>query len=198
MTLFSTAFTLLLVMDPLGNIPMFLSILNSLEPKRRKLVILRESFIALLILTAFLFFGKYILEGMRISEPALAMSGGIILFLIAIRMIFPHEEHYKNPNRLIEPFIVPLAIPLVAGPSTMTFVMLLANQEPGQVSLHFLALLLAWLTSTIILVFSDSLRKILGDRGLTAIERLMGMILTTMAVQMFLTGIEQFFHLGTR
>ena len=194
MTLYTATITLILIMDPLGNIPMFLSILHGVNPNRRKFIILRESCTALLILTIFLFFGKYILEGMQISEPALGIAGGIILFLIAIRMIFPHEEGEKR-KPTGEPFIVPLAIPLIAGPSTMTMVMLLANQLPQHIGLWFLALVIAWLISTIILVFADYLRKILGDRGLTAIERLMGMILTTMAVQMFLTGIQDFFHL---
>ncbi len=195
MTLYSAAITLLLVMDPLGNIPVFLSVLNSVEPKDRKRIILRESFFALLILIAFLFYGKYILEGMHISDPALSISGGIILFLIAIKMIFPGEEHERRPKHLGEPFIVPLATPLVAGPSTMAMVMLLGNQSPNHIWLWALALFIAWFICTLILVFSDALRKLLGERGLTAIERLMGMILTTMAVQMFLTGIEQFFHL---
>lgn len=195
MSLYTATITLILVMDPLGNIPVFLSVLNSVNPQRRKLLILRETFIAFLILTAFLFFGKHLLEGMRISEPALGIAGGIILFLVAIRMIFPVEENNKPTKAVSEPFIVPLAIPLIAGPSTMTMVMLLANQAPQHLRLWLLALFLAWLFCTIVLVFADFLRKILGDRGLTAIERLMGMILTTMAVQMFLTGVSAFFHI---
>ena len=195
MTLYSATLTLRLVMDPLGNIPMFLSILNSVNPNRRKLIILRETFIAFIILVIFLFFGKYILEGMHISEPTLSVAGGIILFLIAIRMIFPHENNGRSPKQVGEPFIVPLAVPFVAGPSTMTVVMLLANQQPNHLMLWFFALTIAWLACTIILVFAENLRKILGERGLVAIERLMGMILTTMAVQMFLTGVKQFLNL---
>jgi multiple antibiotic resistance protein len=195
MTLYSAALTLILVMDPLGNIPVFLSVLNSVEPKRRQRIVLRETFIAFIVLLVFLFYGKYILEGMHISEPALSISGGIILFLIALKMIFPNEDSDKRPKHLQEPFIVPLAVPLIAGPSTLTFIMLLGNQSPKHIWLWALALTIAWVFTTIILVFADTLRKILGDRGLHAIERLMGMILTTMAVQMFLTGIEQFFHL---
>lgn len=194
MTLYSAIITLILIMDPLGNIPLFLSILKSVEPKKRKRIILRESFIALIILVLFLFFGQYILEGMHISQPALAIAGGIILFLIAIRMIFPEQGHEDKPRPDVEPFIVPLAVPLIAGPSTMTMVMLLANQSPYDMSRWLIALLSAWFITTIILVFADFLRKILGERGLTAIERLMGMILTTMAVQMLLTGLEQFLH----
>ncbi len=194
MTLYSAAVTLVLVMDPLGNIPVFLSVLNSIEPRHRQKIILRETFIAFVVLMIFLFFGKYILEDMHISEPALGISGGIILFLISIKMIFPQEEKEKNKS-VGEPFIVPLAVPLIAGPSTMTMVILLGNQSPHHLWLWALALFIAWLFTTIVLLFADKLRKILGERGLTAIERLMGMILTTMAVQMFLTGIEQFFHL---
>lgn len=193
MTLYSATITLILVMDPLGNIPLFLSVLNHVDPKRRKRIILRESFIAFIILSLFLFFGQYILEGMHISQPALAIAGGIILFLIAIRMIFPHDDETRS-KQIGEPFIVPLAVPLVAGPSTMTMVMLLANQAPYDLPRWFGALIAAWLVTTVILVFADFLRKILGERGLIAIERLMGMILTTMAVQMFLTGFEQVMH----
>jgi multiple antibiotic resistance protein len=193
MTLYSATITLILVMDPLGNIPLFLSVLNHIEPKKRQWIILRETFIAFIILILFLFFGQYILEGMNISRPALSIAGGIILFLIAIKMIFPHDESEKS-KPVGDPFIVPLAIPLIAGPSTMTMVMLLANQAPYDMFRWFIALTMAWFISTVILVFADSLRKILGKRGLIAIERLMGMILTTMAVQMFLTGLEQVLH----
>ncbi|MFZ2314220.1 MAG: MarC family protein [Gammaproteobacteria bacterium] len=190
MTIYSAIITLVLVMDPLGNVPLFLSALNSVEPKRRQRIILRESFIAFIILTLFLFFGQFILESMRISQPALSIAGGIILFLIAIRMIFPHHDEDKA-KQIGEPFIVPLAVPLIAGPSTMTMVMLLGNQAPDAMWEWFMALATAWFITTVILVFSDVLRKLLGERGLIAIERLMGMILTTMAVQMFLTGFEQ-------
>jgi len=181
-------------MDPLGNIPLFLSVLNHVEPKKRKRIILRESFIAFIILVLFLLFGQYILEGMHISQPALSIAGGIILFLIAIRMIFPHEGPEDKAKQRTEPFIVPLAVPLIAGPSTMTIVMLLAHQAPYDMPRWVLALTIAWFITTVILVFAESLRKLLGERGLTAIERLMGMILTTMAVQMFLSGYEQFLH----
>jgi multiple antibiotic resistance protein len=194
MTLYSATITLILVMDPLGNVPLFLSVLNNVPPQKRQQIILRESFIAFIILALFLFFGQYILEDMNISEPALQISGGIILFLIAIRMIFPQQGGEEKPQFLAEPLIVPLAVPLIAGPSTMTMVMLLANQAPDQMTHWFIALVTAWFITTLILVFADFFRKILGDRGLTAIERLMGMILTTMAVQMFLSGFEHFLH----
>lgn len=181
-------------MDPLGNVPLFLSVLNPVQPKKRQRIILRESFIAFTILLIFLLYGQYILSAMHISQPALAIAGGIILFLIAIRMIFPNAAHEDKARQTGEPFIVPLAVPLVAGPSTMTMVMLLASHAPYDMTRWVLALTIAWSITTIILVFADFMRKIFRERGLLALERLMGMILTTMAVQMFLTGFEQFLH----
>jgi multiple antibiotic resistance protein len=195
MNVYTATITLILVTDPLGNIPVFLSVLNHVKPSRRRPIILRETFIAFVVLLLFMFFGKYILEGMNISSPALGVAGGIILFLIAIKMIFPTHENISLTAEKHEPFIVPLAIPFVAGPSAMAFVMLLASQRPHHLGLWALALLITYIVCTIILVFADVLRKLLGERGLIAIERLMGMILTTMAVQMFLTGIQEFFHL---
>jgi len=195
MNLYTATITLILVIDPLGNVPMFLSILNSASPGRRKWIILRETFIAFIILLMFLFFGKHMLQSMQISESALSIGGGIILFLISIRMIFPHEESSFRAKQTGEPFIVPLAVPLVAGPSALAFVMLLASQSPNHIWLWALALSMAWIVCTVTLVFCDVLRKILGERGLSAIEKLMGMILTIMAVQMFLTGVQAFFHL---
>jgi multiple antibiotic resistance protein len=194
MTLTSATLTLVFVMDPLGNIPFFLSALKPVAPKKRQRIILRESFIAFLILLLFLLFGQFILEGMHISQPALSIAGGIILFLIAIRMIFPDHAKDDKGQTVLEPFIVPLAVPLIAGPSTMAMVMLLANQSPNDKFFLVIALATAWFITTAILVFADILRKVLGERGLTAVERLMGMILTTMAVQMLLSGIEQFIY----
>lgn len=195
MSLYTATITLILVMDPLGNIPIFLSVLNHAAPERRKLIIVRETIIAFLILAAFLFFGKSLLEGMNISTAALEISGGIILFLIALRMIFPADNDHHDSKIIEEPFIVPLAIPLIAGPSAMAVVMLFASQAPEHLSRWMLALFIASLFCTVTLVFADFLRKILGDRGLVALERLMGMILTTMAVQMFLTGVSAFFKI---
>lgn len=196
MTLYSAIITLILVMDPLGNIPVFLSVLSHVTPKKRRHIIFREAVIAYFILLFFLLFGQHILRGMHISQPALAIAGGIILFLIAIRMIFPENDNKEKVQKNIEPFIVPLAIPLIAGPSTMAMVMLLASQAPYRLTTWIVALTAAWLFTTTILVFASSLSRYLGERGLIAIERLMGMILTTMAVQMFLTGFEQFLHAG--
>jgi multiple antibiotic resistance protein len=192
MTVYTAAITLFLVLDPLGNIPVFLSVLSDLEEKKRRRIILREMIVALVILSAFLFFGKFILSGMHISPPALSISGGVVLFLIAVRMIFPARIVDPAEGREEEPLIVPLAVPLVAGPSAMATLILFATQEPDRMGEWFLSLLIAWSAAAIVLVSSDFLRRTLGPRALRAIERLMGMILITMAVQMLLTGIEMF------
>jgi multiple antibiotic resistance protein len=193
MTIYTAAITLFLVMDPLGNIPIFLSLLEGMEPRRRRHIIMREMLIALGVLTVFLFLGKYILAGLNVSEPALSIGGGVVLFLIALRMIFPGTEPggaVPIPDQ--EPLLVPLAVPLVAGPSAMAMVILFATQYPGRVMTWFLALLIAWFASAIILLSAELLRRYLGRRVITAVERLMGMILITVAIEMLLGGIQTF------
>lgn len=180
-------------MDPFGNIPAFLSLLKEFSGRRRRIIILREMVIAFLILLLFLFFGRYILAGMNISEPALAIAGGVILFFIAIRMIFPGSRRAVGSSHE-EPMIVPLAVPLVAGPSSMATVILFSTGNPGKLGALFAALLIAWAVSLIVLQFSDLFHRVIGRHGLNALERLMGMILTTMAVQMLLDGIGKFVH----
>ena len=149
---------------------------------------------AFLILCAFLFFGDNMVLGLGISQPALSISGGIILFLIALKMIFPPVENAKTEKQTLEPFIVPLAIPFIAGPSAIATVMLFASQPQVPLKLSFFALIIASITSTLILLIAPQLRRLLGQRGLIAIERLMGMILTAISVQMFLTGLEKYLH----
>jgi len=192
MTVFSAALILFLVMDPFGNIPFFITALKNVDPKRHKKIIIRELLIALLVLTIFLFFGRYILKILQISEPSLTIAGGIILFLIAIRMIFPTPGGVFQENIGGEPFIVPLAIPYVAGPSALASVLLIMSREPERWLEWLSALLIAWILSGVIIFLASNLRKFLRERGLTAMERLMGMILTTIAVQMLLTGIKEF------
>jgi multiple antibiotic resistance protein len=193
MNIYSAAVTLFLVMDPLGNIPVFLSLLKQVEPQRRTRIILRESLIAFSILTLFLFFGKSILHSLHISEEALGIAGGIILFLIAIKMLFPSPNRYTADDSHGEPFIVPMAIPLIAGPSAMTTVILFSSQVPTQMGHWFMALALASAASVFTLLCATPLQKLLGPKVIAALERLMGMILTTIAVQMFLTGAAMYF-----
>ncbi len=193
MNIYSAALTLILVMDPLGNIPVFLPILDAFEPKKRRMILAREIFIAFVILSVFLFFGKFIMHGLNITEPALSIAGGIILFLIALKMIFPPvETKQQREHQLGEPFIVPLAIPLTAGPSALATVLLFATQSPKHMFNWFIAIVIATVVFAIIMFSATALRRFLGRKGLIAIERLMGMILTTISVQMFLTGLSKY------
>ncbi len=195
MTILSAALLLFLILDPLGNIPVFLSVLKPLPPQRQRVVLARELLIALAVLMMFLWGGKYALELMHLRQESVAIAGGIVLFLIGIRMIFPRPEGLMGEIPGGEPFIVPLAIPLVAGPSGMAAVMLMGSNEPARLADWSLALVLAWGATSIILFSSTLLYKWLGRRVLTAVERLMGMLLVAISVQMFLDGIGTYLKL---
>jgi multiple antibiotic resistance protein len=193
MTFYKAALTLILVMDPLGNIPVVISLLKGLSPQRFTRIICRETIIASLVLVLFLFIGNPMLEGFNISQPALQIAGGIILFLIAIKMIFPDKETRSVDEVEGEPFIVPLAIPLIAGPSALATVILFATNEPESMRTWLLAVFLASFVCLVVLLSARFLIQLFGPRGVIAIERLMGMILTTVSVQMFLDGAKLFF-----
>lgn len=193
MNIYAEALMLWLVMDSIGNIPVFAAILNHIPHERRKKIILRESIFALIILFAFFLFGSYMLDGMQLSHASLTISGAIILFLIAIKMIFPSDTP-KDHHIIHEPFIVPLAMPLTVGPACITMVMLLRSKYPNHLAEGCLTILVAWFFTALCLYFGTYLAKFLGAKGMTAIERLMGMLLTTLAVQMLLNGITQYLH----
>ena len=192
MTIASAALLLFLILDPLGNIPVFLSMLRRLSPQRQRIVLARELLIALLVLMAFLWAGKYALEVMHLRQESVAIAGGIVLFLIGIRMIFPPQGGLMGEIPDGEPFIVPMAVPLVAGPSGMAAVMLMGSNEPDRLGEWSLALLIAWGATAAILFSATYLYKLLGLRALTAIERLMGMLLVAISVQMLLDGLVGF------
>ncbi len=189
MTIASAAFTLFLVMDPIGNIPLFLSSLKSVAPARQARVVARELVIAYLTLVLFLFGGRHVLGVLGISDPALGIAGGVVLFLIAVRMVFPAGDQSMCEDIEGEPLIVPLAIPYVAGPSALATVLLLSSRAPARWGEWLVALTAAWLASAIILLAGSRLQRQLGERGIIAMERLMGMVLVAIAVQMFLNGI---------
>ncbi|GAA2181612.1 MarC family protein [Brooklawnia cerclae] len=187
------ALTLFLVMDPLGNVPLFLAALRNVAPARRRFVLTRELLIALGVMAIILFLGRGLMELLHVTQPALATAGGVILLLIAIRMVFPSPDRPLAERVVDEPFIVPLAVPYVAGPSVLAIEIVLMQQMPGQWPLILLALVIAWAVSSAILLASSCLHRFLGERTLLATERLMGMILVIIAVQMMLGGIRDFF-----
>lgn len=189
----ASALTLFFIMDPLGNIPVFLSVLNKVPEEKRKKILMRELLIALAIMLLFLFAGSSILSTLHLSQEAVAIGGGLVLMIIAIRMIFPSRGGVMgDDDDDDEPFIVPLAVPMIAGPSVIATLILLVETNPEQIGASLTSLLLAWGVSAVILYFSTSLYKILGHRGLKAIERLMGMILISISVQMLLNGFKSF------
>lgn len=185
-------FSLFLLMDAIGNVPLFIAFLKDIPRQRQLQIILRELLIALLIMMGFHFVGNSLLNALEIRPYTVLISGGIILFLLSLKMIFPTKQDADaNLPKDKEPFIVPLAIPLVAGPAVLATIMLYSRQEIGT-GITLTAILLAWAISTVILLSSTFLNKILGERGIIACERLMGLILTMMSVQMFLRGIALF------
>lgn len=188
----AVAATLFFVMDPLGNIPIFNAVLARFEPARRSRIVARELIFALIILLGFLFAGNVVMTFLGLSQPTLSLSGGILLFIIALRMIFPRPGN--EDEEVHDPFIVPLAVPLVAGPSTLAVLLLLSSSEPDRLWEWCVALLIAWVATTVILACSPWLMKVLGDRGVRALERLMGMLLVLLAVEMFLDGLAAFYR----
>ena len=192
MTTLSAALLLILILDPLGNIPVFLGLLKPLPAHRRRIVLARELLIALGVLFVFLWVGKYVLEAMHLRQESVSIAGGIVLFLIGLKMIFPTPEGMFGDLPDGEPFIVPMAIPMVAGPSGMAAVMLFGTQEPDRMLDWTLALVIAWFGTAAILFSATYLYKVLGMRVLTAIERLMGMLLVAISVQMLMDGVSAF------
>jgi len=188
----SAVLILLLVMDPIGNIPLFVSVLRPVKAARRTPVILRECAIAFAVLLVFVFFGAAILGVLGLSDPSLTIAGGVILFLIALRMIFRRPEGVFGDTVSGEPFIVPLAIPSIAGPAAIATVMLLVSRAPHRLLEWCVAVSVAMLVTVALLVSADRLAKLAGEQGLLAFERLMGLILTAIAVEMLLRGIETF------
>jgi multiple antibiotic resistance protein len=179
-------------MDPLGTVPLFLTALRHVDPSKMRRIIVRELLIALGIMVVFLFLGRYILELLHISSAALTAGGGFILLLIALRMIFPTSERSLREEIREEPFVVPLAVPYTAGPGLLATELLFMTREPHRWPIWLGAVALAWLASAIILYFSSHLRTILGERGLTAVERLMGMLLVVVGVEMLMAGVVQY------
>jgi len=191
MSLVSAVVLIFLVLDPFGNIPFFLTVLKDVPEGRKSQVIIREMLAALVILVVFLFGGQYLLTLLQISEPSLSIAGGIVLFLIAIKMIFGGYEQAFFGHSGAEPLIVPLAVPAIAGPSAMATILLLMAREPQRWAEWLIALLLAWFGTGLIVLMSSRLHSLIGNRALTALERLMGMLLVIVAVEMFIKGVRR-------
>ncbi|MCF3649990.1 MarC family protein [Synoicihabitans lomoniglobus] len=194
MTLFSAAATLLLILDPFGNIVIFNAILERVPKERRRRVLLREVLIAYGILMTFLLVGAKLLAFLGLQQSSLSLAGGILLFLIAIGMVFPNRGVQFGGAEDEEPFIVPLATPMIAGPSGIAFLLLLSSKEPGRLPEWIFAVTAACGISAAILIMGDRIGRILGARGMRAAEKLMGMLLILVAVQMITDGVSLYWN----
>jgi MarC family membrane protein len=193
-TFVSALVLLLLVLDPFGSLPIFISVMRNVAPERRNRVALREAAIAFGVLLVFMFAGQGFLSVMRLSERSLEVAGGVILLIIAIRMIFASGgEVYASDGKPREPFIFPLAVPLLAGPSAMATVLLLASRQPERITHWIGALTVAMVVSGTVLLLADRIRKWIGGSMVSAIEKLMGLVLTAIAVEMILAGLKRYF-----
>ena len=190
--LFSATILLILVIDPFGNVPVVVAALRNVPPDRRVRVVLRECMAAYVILVAFMLGGRTFLQWLHLSEQSLTIAGGIILFLIAIRMVFPRPEGVFGDSPGAEPFLVPLAIPSIAGPSALATVMLMASRDPARIGSWLVALTVAMCATAVVLALADRLQRWLGERAVLAFERLMGLVLTALAVEMLLSGVRSF------
>ncbi len=194
MDIFAVAVTMLLILDPLGNLPIFVSILRRIPPERRRIVLIRELLFSLIILMVFLFLGEHILSFLSIDQDTVSISGGIILFIIGLRMIFPTNGDITGMPEGQEPFIVPMAIPLIAGPSILAVMILVSQQYPGEMGSLVISVLIAWGITSVVLFSYKFCIRVFGERGLTAMERLMGMMLLMISVQMFINGLKPFLN----
>jgi MarC family membrane protein len=189
---FQTFILLLLVTDPFGNVPLFVSALNPVAPARRSRIVVRECAIAFLLLLAFMFFGRHFLAALQLTEVSLRIGGSVILLLIAIRMVFPHPDGVLGRSEGGEPFIVPLAIPALAGPSALATVLLFTSRTTEEVMVHVAALAAVGGVWLAVFLSAERLQRLLGTQVMTAFERLMGLILTAMSVEMLLGGVRAF------
>ncbi|AOR67726.1 hypothetical protein BBJ41_09305 [Burkholderia stabilis] len=195
-TFLSATVLLVLITDPLGNIPLFISAMRDVPRERRVKLILREVGIAFVILLFFMVVGDRFLRMMSLTDLSLRLGGGIVLFLIALRMIFPHPDGAlgNDPRAGGEPFIVPLAIPALAGPSALATVMLLTSQAPGKMLEWVGALTVTMIVCAVTLVLAERIQQWIGERTVAAFERLMGLVLVAISVEMMLGGIRAFVH----
>jgi multiple antibiotic resistance protein len=192
MDLFSAAILLAIIMDPIGNIPVFHALLGRYPRRRRLLIIARELLIAYVVLLVFLLAGDAVLSWLGLRQPALGVAGGVVLFIIALRMVFPDQESSATTSVTEEPFIVPLAVPMLAGPSAVSALLLLVSRDPARIWTWLGALTLAWAFSALVLFTSGLLVEKIGPRVLRALVRLTGMLLIMMAVQMFLDAVTAY------
>ncbi|MEP3350741.1 MAG: MarC family protein [Marinomonas sp.] len=188
-SILSATLLFLFVIDPFGNIPILLSVMKGVAQKRQYQIVIRDGLIGLLILVAFLFFGAEFLKVLHLETESISIAGGVVLFVIALKMIFPSALDQENTNA-VEPFIVPISIPMLAGPSTLATLLVMVKSFPEEQNALLISVLAAWGISVVILAMAPLLNRLLKEKGLAALERLMGMLLLMMSVQMLVNGVR--------
>jgi multiple antibiotic resistance protein len=188
-SILSATLLFLFVIDPFGNIPILLSVMKGVAQKRQYQIVIRDGLIGLLILVAFLFFGAEFLQVLHLETESISIAGGVVLFVIALKMIFP-SPFSQEKTSIVEPFIVPISIPMLAGPSTLATLLVMVKSFPEKQSGLLISVLAAWGISVVILAMAPLLNRLLKEKGLAALERLMGMLLLMMSVQMLVNGVR--------
>ncbi|MFT2099239.1 MarC family protein [Marinomonas sp. 2405UD66-6] len=188
-SILSATLLFLFVIDPFGNIPILLSVMKGVAQKRQYQIVIRDGLIGLLILVAFLFFGAEFLKVLHLETESISIAGGVVLFVIALKMIFPSALSQEKTN-VVEPFIVPISIPMLAGPSTLATLLVMVKSFPEEQNSLLISVLAAWGISVVILAMAPLLNRLLKEKGLAALERLMGMLLLMMSVQMLVNGVR--------
>ncbi|MDQ1237491.1 MAG: hypothetical protein O5V64_321 [Wigglesworthia glossinidia] len=196
--LLSNIIWLFFIIDPFGNLPIIISMLHKYDTDKQRLIILREMFIALIFMTIFLFFGENILSLFNLKIEIISISGGIILFLMAIKMIFQENQNIKNIKSQHHdqvPFIIPIAIPLLAGPGMFSTLVFLSQRNKVDILYIFYSLIISWSLSLIVLLCFITIFKLFNNKGVNELERFMGLILIMLSIQIFLDGIKNYFNL---
>lgn len=191
-SILSTAVLLFFILDPIGNVPLLLSVLKNVDKQKRSKIIMREMCFGLFILLIFLFFGEQFLNLFHLETQAVTIAGGIIFFVISLKMIFPDasSENMFSTKEDSDPLVVPIAVPMIAGPAALATLLVLAKTNSDHTGPLFISLVIAWVATSVVLLFSPNLYRILKNKGLNALEKLMGMLLLILSVQMFIDGIR--------
>ena len=195
----TTVFFIFAVIDPIGTIPVYLEATKEFDVIHKKKIAIRASIMAFLILLFFIVIGQIILDGMEVSLDAFQISGGVILFLFALTMIFGEGKPEQEKNRITDykhVTIFPIAIPSLASPGAIMAVVLMTNNQIYSIQEQAITTIIVLVVigiTCLILLTANYLQKIIGSYGITVLSKIMGLILASYAVQSILSGISNYF-----
>lgn len=193
-SVFAIALTFFLIANPVGNSPAVLALVKDFDFARQRIILFREAVFALILALFFQYFGELFLGLLHIQDFAVTITGGVLLLLVSLSMIFHKPETAgSSQQQKQEPYIVPIATPIISGPGLLAVIMLKSKLTNDNFKIS-LAILIAWVGVIIVLTTAPYLQKLLGKRGLAALEQVMGMILALIATEMLVKGISLFMH----